>query len=198
MNIVPEDDVGFVADSGQSEPGLRHDLDEAISSEGAAGSDLHAGRLKSLRHLFMMDVQQPATRGRITPSPTDARQRSERALFIVVLAVRSTHRLIAAPVAESLWGARTGQEPLTSASTLATRALSPRLSAQGPVVRLAGAPHGRHLEGFWYCRTTSRSCAARSRPKPDWADRAGRTGQNRLAHRIGHAGRALRIGEPRL
>src|ERR1035441_3017337 len=108
MNIVPEDDVGFVADSGQSEPGLRHDLDEAISSEGAAGSDLHAGRMKSLRHLFMMDVQQPATRGRTTPSPTDARQRSERALFIVVLAVRSTHRLIAAPVAESLWGARTG------------------------------------------------------------------------------------------
>src|ERR1035441_5336077 len=91
MNIVPEDDVGFVADSGQSEPGLRHDLDEAISSEGAAGSDLHAGRMKSLRHLFMMDVQQPATRGRTTPSPTHARQRSERALFIVVLAVRSTH-----------------------------------------------------------------------------------------------------------
>jgi len=91
MNIVPEDDVGLVAHSGESEPGLGHDLDEASSSEGAARSDLHAGRMKSLRHLLMIDVQQPATRGRITPSPTDARQRSERALFIVVLAVRSTH-----------------------------------------------------------------------------------------------------------
>ena len=91
MNIVSDDDVRLVAYSGQSEPGLGHDLYEASSSEGAAGSDLHAGRLKSLRHLFMMDVQQPATRGRITPLPTDARQRSERALFVVVLAVRSTH-----------------------------------------------------------------------------------------------------------
>src|ERR1022692_3159234 len=91
MNIVSNDDVELVAHSGESEPGLGHDPDEASLSEGAAGSDLHAGRMKSLRHLFMMDVQQPATRGRTTPSPTHARQRSERALFIVVLAVRSTH-----------------------------------------------------------------------------------------------------------
>ena len=91
MNIVPEDDVGLVACSGESEPGLGHDLDEAVSGEGAARSDLHAGRMKSLRHLFMMDVQQSATRGRTTPSPTYARQRSELALFIVVLAVRSIH-----------------------------------------------------------------------------------------------------------
>jgi len=61
MNIASEDDVGLVADSGESEPGLGHDLDEAVSSEGAARSDLHAGRMKSLRHLLMMDVQQPAT-----------------------------------------------------------------------------------------------------------------------------------------
>lgn len=93
MNIVPKDDVGLVVRSGESEPGLGHDLDEAVSSEGAARSDLHAGRMKSLRHLFMMEVQQPATRGRTTPSPTHARQRSERALFIVVLAVRSVHLL---------------------------------------------------------------------------------------------------------
>ena len=46
MNIVPEDDVGLVARSGESEPGLGHDLDEAISGEGAARSDLHAGRMK--------------------------------------------------------------------------------------------------------------------------------------------------------
>src|ERR1035441_4883128 len=91
MNIVSNDDVELVAHSGESEPGLGHDPGEASLSEGAAGSDLHAGRMKSLRHLFMMDVQQPATRGRITPLPTDARQRSERALFVVVLAVRSTH-----------------------------------------------------------------------------------------------------------
>jgi len=91
MNIVSNDDVGLVVHSGKSEPGLGHDPDEASLSEGTAGSDLHAGRLKSLRHLFMMDVQQPATRGRITPLPTDARQRSERALVVVVLAVRSTH-----------------------------------------------------------------------------------------------------------
>ena len=84
MNIVPKDDVGLVAHSGESEPGSGHDLDQAVSSEGAARSDLHAGRMKSLRHLFMMDVQQPATRGRTTPSPTHARQRSELALFIVV------------------------------------------------------------------------------------------------------------------
>ena len=93
MNIVPKDDVGLVAHSGESEPGSGHDLDQAVSSEGAARSDLHAGRMKSLRHLFMMDVQQPATRGRTTPSPTHARQRSELALFIVVLAVRSIHLL---------------------------------------------------------------------------------------------------------
>ena len=93
MNIVPKDDVGLVAHSGESKPGSGHDLDQAVSSEGAARSDLHAGRMKSLRHLFMMDVQQPATRGRTTPSPTHARQRSELALFIVVLAVRSIHLL---------------------------------------------------------------------------------------------------------
>lgn len=91
MNIVPENDVGLAADSGESEPGLGDNPDEASSGEGAARSDLHAGRMKSLRHLLMIDVQQPATRGRTTPLPTHARQRSERALFIVVLAVRSTH-----------------------------------------------------------------------------------------------------------
>ena len=37
-------------------------------------------------------------------------------------------------------GARTGAEHLTSASTPGSRALSPRPSAHGPVVRLAGAP----------------------------------------------------------
>src|SRR6201986_5429143 len=89
MNIVPNDDVGLVARSGESEPGLGHDLDEAVSSDGAARSDLHAGRMKSLRHLFMVDVQQPETRVRTTPSPTHARQRGELALFVVVLAVRS-------------------------------------------------------------------------------------------------------------
>src|ERR1019366_5154645 len=48
----------------------------------------------------------------------------------------------------SLWGARTRAEHLTSASTRGTRALSPRLPAHGPVVRLAGAPRAKRcLEG---------------------------------------------------
>ena len=48
----------------------------------------------------------------------------------------------------SLWRARTRAEYLTWASTLGARALSPRLSAHGPVVRLAGAARAeRHLEG---------------------------------------------------
>jgi signal transduction histidine kinase len=105
MNIVPEDDVGLVVRSGESEPGLGHDLDEAVSSEGAARSDLHAGRMKSLRHLFMMDVQQPATRGRTTPSPTHARQRSEQALLIVVVAVRSVHLLDGGLTLAAAWHA---------------------------------------------------------------------------------------------
>jgi signal transduction histidine kinase len=104
MNIVPEDDVGLVVHSGESEPGLGHDLDEAVSSEGAARSDLHAGRMKSLRHLFMMDVQQPATRGRTTPSPAQARQRSELALFILVLAVRSIHLIDGGITLAAGWG----------------------------------------------------------------------------------------------
>src|ERR1019366_5219088 len=37
-------------------------------------------------------------------------------------------------------GCESSAERLTWASTLGTRALSPRLSAHGPVVRLAGAP----------------------------------------------------------
>src|ERR1019366_3046432 len=45
-------------------------------------------------------------------------------------------------------GCESSAERLTWASTLGTRALSPRLSAHGPVVRLAGAPRAeRHLEG---------------------------------------------------
>src|SRR6266700_3258473 len=40
----------------------------------------------------------------------------------------------------TLWGARTSAEHLTWASILGGRALPPRLSAHGPVVRLARAP----------------------------------------------------------
>ena len=48
----------------------------------------------------------------------------------------------------NLWRARTRAEDLTWASILGARALSPRLSAHGQVVRLAGAARAeRHLEG---------------------------------------------------
>jgi hypothetical protein len=48
----------------------------------------------------------------------------------------------------SLWAARTYADHLTWASNLGTRALSPRVSVHGSVVRLAGAPRAeRHLKG---------------------------------------------------
>jgi len=48
----------------------------------------------------------------------------------------------------AVWGARSRAEHLIWASTLGARALSPRLSAHGPVVRLAGAARTeRRLEG---------------------------------------------------
>jgi hypothetical protein len=47
-----------------------------------------------------------------------------------------------------LWGATTRAGHLTCASILGARALPPRLSAHGPVVRLAGVARAeRHLEG---------------------------------------------------
>ena len=66
----------------------------------------------------------------------------------------------------TLCGARTRAEHMTWASSLGTRAVSPRVSAHGPVVRLAGAPRPeRHLErrrDSWCCGTRSRCCAVRS------------------------------------
>ena len=48
----------------------------------------------------------------------------------------------------NLWGAKSRAEHLISASTLGTRALSPRLCVHGPVVRLAVAARAeRHFEG---------------------------------------------------
>jgi hypothetical protein len=53
------------------------------------------------------------------------------------------HGVTGAMAVEILWRARTRAHHLTWASTLGPRALSPRLSAHGPAVRLAGAPRPR-------------------------------------------------------
>jgi signal transduction histidine kinase len=91
MNIVAKDDVGLVARSGEAKTCLGHDADQPGSREGAMSSDLHGGPMRLLRHFFMMASQPPSTRGRTTPLPSDAKQRAEGALFLVVLALRTTH-----------------------------------------------------------------------------------------------------------
>src|ERR1022692_2167465 len=78
-----------------------------------------------------------------------------------------------------LWGARTCAEHLTCASNLGTRALSPRLSAHGSVVQLAGAPRAeRHLKGCENLGVAARACGpAPSGPPPEAG--LGRPGRDR-------------------
>jgi hypothetical protein len=75
-----------------------------------------------------------------------------------------------------VWGAGTHAGPLSWASILGVCALPSRLSAHGPVVRLAGAPRTeRRFEGRGDLGATARGRGhgpSVVRPQPDWAGRA--------------------------
>ena len=104
-------------------------------------------------------------------SPGRAPRRSWQPLLASARCPRPDRHLLT-----HLWRARTRAEHLTWASTLGTRALSPRLSAHGPVVRLAGAPRPQRCfqeRGNLGAPARGRGPAPPGRPpKPDWADRA--------------------------
>ena len=76
----------------------------------------------------------------------------------------------------TLWGARSRAEHLIWASTLGARALSPRLSAHGPVVRwlalLARSDASKDTEILVLRHEVAVLRRQAARPKPDWADRA--------------------------
>ena len=83
---------------------------------------------------------------------------------------------------QCLWGARTRADHLTSASTLGTRALSPRVSAHGPVVRLAGAPRAqRRLERRGDPGVAARGCG----PAPSGRPPEAGLGRPHRDHRAG-------------
>ena len=83
---------------------------------------------------------------------------ADRALLTTLLAVIPNTRLC---------GARTRAEHLTSASTLGTRAHSPRLPVHGPVVRLAGAPRAeQHLKGRGDLGPAARGCGPAPSGRP--------------------------------
>ena len=80
---------------------------------------------------------------------------------------RAAYPAWAAATSQMAMGARTRAEHLTWASTLGARALSPRLSAHGPVVRLAGAARAeRHLEGRGDSGVAARGCGPAPSGRP--------------------------------
>lgn len=91
-----------------------------------------------------------------------------------------------ASAASGLCGARTHAEHLTWASTIGTRAHSPRLSAHGPVVRLAGAARAkRHLKGRGDLGPAARGCGTAPSARPPEAGLGGpRRDRRELVQRL--------------